>query len=107
MIVSTAFAYNSSVKIKLSKSQLHKTGQSEGFQGKLIGLLVKTGFYLMKNVLKLLPKSILMQLGLPAAALPTDAAIQKKLVKPGMTNFKWRKWMVLWKCLKLIKNLFH
>lgn len=42
----------------------------------------------MKNVLKLLPKSILMQLGLPAAALPTDAAIQKKLVKPGMTNFK-------------------
>ena len=38
-----AFANNSSSNIKLSKTQLHKIGQSGGFLGRLFGLLLKTG----------------------------------------------------------------
>ena len=37
------FAYNSSATIKLSKSQLRKIGQSGGFLGRPLGLLLKTG----------------------------------------------------------------
>ena len=47
-----AFANNSSANIKLSKTQLHKIGQSGGFLGRLLGPLLKTGLPLMKNVLK-------------------------------------------------------
>ena len=58
---------------------MHKIGQSEGFFGRLLGLLVKTGLPLMKNVLKPLPKSALIPLGLIAAASATDAAIHAKM----------------------------
>ena len=37
-----AFANNSSGNIKLSKTQLDKIGQSGGFLGRLLGLLLKT-----------------------------------------------------------------
>ena len=37
------FANNSSANIKLSKTQLHKIGQSGGFLGRLLGPLLKTG----------------------------------------------------------------
>ena len=37
-----AFANNSSANIKLSKTQLHNIGQSGGFLGTLLGLLLKT-----------------------------------------------------------------
>ena len=37
------FGNNSSANIKLSKTQLHKTGQSAGFLGRLLGLLLKNG----------------------------------------------------------------
>ena len=47
-----AFANNSSSNIKLSKTQLHKIGQSGGFLGRLLGPLLKIGLPLMKNVLK-------------------------------------------------------
>ena len=47
-----AFTNNSSVNKKLSKNQLHKTGQSGGFLGRLLGPLLKTGLPLMKNILK-------------------------------------------------------
>ena len=70
-----AFANGSSANIKLSKAQLNKTGQSGGFLGRLIGPLLKTGFPLIKNVLKPLAKSVLIPLGLTAAASLTDAAI--------------------------------
>ena len=50
--------------------------------GELSGPLLKTGLPLMKNVLKLLPKSVLISLGLTA----TDAAIQKNVFGPGMTT---------------------
>ena len=42
-----AFANNSSANIKLSKTPLHKIGQSEGFLGRLLGPLLKTGLPLM------------------------------------------------------------
>ena len=45
-------ANNSSAKIKLSKNQLHKIGQSGGSLGRLLGPLLKPGLPLMKNLLK-------------------------------------------------------
>ena len=54
-----AFANNSSVNIKLSKTQLQKKPkQSGGFLGRLLRSLLKTGLSLMKKVLKPLVKSI-------------------------------------------------
>ena len=41
---------------------------------------------LMKNVLKLLVKSVLISLGLIAATSATDAAIQMKIIGSGMTT---------------------
>ena len=63
-----AFVNNSSANIKLSKTELHKLRQSRGFLGRLLGPLLKTRLSLMKNVLKPLAKSILIWLGLTAAA---------------------------------------
>ena len=74
-----AFANGSSAIIKLSKTQFHKIGQSKGFVGRLLGPLLKTGLLLYWNELKSLAKSVLIPLGLTAAASATDAAIQKKV----------------------------
>ena len=74
--LSKAFANKSSVNIKLLKTQLHKIGQSGGFLGQLLGILLKTSFYLMINVHKLSAKSVLIPLELTAAASATDALIQ-------------------------------
>ena len=57
-----AFANNSSVNIKLSKTKLSKIVQSGGFLGILLGPLLKTELPLMKNVLQLLAKSVLIPL---------------------------------------------
>ena len=51
--------------------------QSGGFLGRLLGLLSKTGLPLMKNVIKPLAKSILIPLGVTAAASAEDAVIHK------------------------------
>ena len=59
-----AFANNSSVDIKFSKTQLSKMIQSGGFLGKLLGPLLKTGLPLIKNVITPLVKSVLIPLGL-------------------------------------------
>ena len=72
-----AFANNSSANVKLSKTQLHKIGQSGGFLGRFLGPLLKTGLPLMKTVLKPLAKSVSIPLGLTAAAAATDATIHK------------------------------
>ena len=66
-----AFSNNSSVDIKFSKTQLSKIIQSGGFLGKLFGPLLKTGLPLIKNVTTLLAKSVLIPLGLTAAASAT------------------------------------
>ena len=81
-----AFAKNSSANIKLSKTQLHKIVQSGGFLGRFLGPLLKTGLPLVRNVLKPLAKSVLIPLGLTAAASATDATIHKKMFGNGMTT---------------------
>ena len=81
-----AFANNSSANIKLSKSQLHKIGQSTGFPGRLLGPLLKAGLASMGNVLKPLAKSVLIPLGLTAAASATDPTIHKKMFGSGFTT---------------------
>ena len=73
-----AFANHSSADIKLSKTQLSKMIQSGGFLGRLLGPLLKTGLPLIKNVIKPLAKSVLIPLGLTAAASAADAGIHKK-----------------------------
>ena len=73
------FANNSSTDIKLSKTQLSKMIQSGGFLGRLLGPLLKTGLPLMKNVIKPLAKSVLIPLGLTAAASAGDAGILRKI----------------------------
>ena len=72
------FVNDSSTDIKLSKTQLYKMIQSRGFIDRLLGPLLKTGLPLMKNVIKPLAKSVLIPLGLTAAASAADAGILKK-----------------------------
>ena len=78
-----AFLNNSSVDIKFSKTQLSKMIQSGGFLGKLLGPLLKTGLPLIKNVITPLAKSVLILLGLTAAASAADAGIHKKILESG------------------------
>ena len=73
-----AFANYLSLGIKLSKSPIPKMIQSGRFLGRLLGPLLKTGLPLMKNVIKPLAKSVLIPLGLTAAASAADAGIHKK-----------------------------
>ena len=73
-----AFSNNSLANIKFSKTQLSKMIQSGEFLGKLLGPLLKTGLPLIKNVITPLAKSVLIPLGLTAAASAADAGIHKK-----------------------------
>ena len=57
--------------------------QSGGFLGRLLAPLLKTGLPLIKNVIKPLAKSVLIPLGLTAAA---DAGIHKKILGSGKTT---------------------
>ena len=81
-----AFANYLSADIKLSKTQLSKIIQAGGFLGRLLGPLLKTALPLIKNVIKLLAKSVLIPLGLTAAASAADAGINKKVLGSGNTN---------------------
>ena len=80
------FANNFSANIKLSKTQLYKIGQSGGFLGRRLGPLLKTGLPLTGNVLKPLDKSVLIPVGLTAAAAATDSATHKKMFGSGNTT---------------------
>ena len=73
-----AIENNISTDIRLSKAQISNISQSGGFLGKLIGPLLKTGFPLIKNVIKSLTKSVFIPLGLNAAASAADTGIQKR-----------------------------
>ena len=55
--------------------------QSGGFLGGLLGPLQKAGLPLISNVIKPLPKSVLIPLGLTVAASATDAGIHKKNIR--------------------------
>ena len=70
------FSNNSSDNIKFSKTQLSKVIQSGGLLAKVFGPLLKAGLPLTKNVITPLAKSVLILLGLTAAA--ADAGIHKK-----------------------------
>ena len=83
-----AFANNSSHNIKLSKIQLYKIGQSGGFVDRLFGPLLKTRLPLMKNVIKPLPKSVLILLGSTTATSARKPAIRKTVFESGMTKLK-------------------
>ena len=52
--------------------------QSGGFLVRPLGSLLRTGLPLMKSVIKTLAKSVLVSLGLTAAASAADAGIHKK-----------------------------
>ena len=60
--------------------------KSGGFLGRLLGPLLKTGLPLIKNVIKPLAKSVLIPLGLTAAASAADAGIHKKILGSGNTT---------------------
>ena len=54
--------------------------QSGGFLGRLLGSLLKTDLPLIKSVIKSLAKSVLIPLGLTAAAASVDTGIHKKIL---------------------------
>ena len=57
--------------------------QLGGFLGRLLGPLLKIGLPLMKNATKALTRSVLITLGLTAAAFAADAGIHKKILGSG------------------------
>ena len=82
------FANNSSADCKLSKTQLSKMIQSQGFIGRLVGQLLKTGLPLIKNLIKTLGKSVLIPLGLTVAVSAADGRIQNQILVSGTTTLK-------------------
>ena len=84
--VKNAFNNNMLTDLKLSKAQINKIIQSGGFLSKLLGPLLKTGLPLIKNVIKPLAKSVLIPLGLTAAASAADAGIYKEILGSGNTT---------------------
>ena len=72
-----------STDIKLSKTQISKMIQSGRFLDTLLGPLLKTELLLIKHVIKPLAKSVLIPLGLTAAASSADAGIHKKILGSG------------------------
>ena len=80
------FSNNWSANIKFSKTQLSKIIQSGGFLDRLVCPLLKTGLPLIKSVINPLAKSVLIPLGLTAAASAADAGIHKKILGSGNTT---------------------
>ena len=60
--------------------------QSGEFLEKLLGPVLKTGLPLITNVITALAKSVLIPLGLTAAASAADAGIHKKILGSGNTT---------------------
>ena len=82
-----AFAKNTSIDIKLSKTQLSKIIQSGGFLGNLLGKLAGP---LMKVAMPL-AKNVLASLGISAAMSAIDGSIKKKdawFRNNNLNNFK-------------------
>ena len=74
------FANKSLSDIKLSKTRLSEMVQLGLFLGRIPSPLSETGLPFTKNVVKPLAKSILIPLGLPAAASAADSGIHKKVL---------------------------
>ena len=77
-----AFAKNTSIDIKLSKTALSKMIQSGGFLGNLLGKLAGP---LMKVAMPL-AKNVLARLGISAAMSAIDGSIKKKMFGSGTTT---------------------
>ena len=77
-----AFAKNTSIDIKLSKTQLLKMIQSGGFLGILLGKLADP---LMKVAMPL-AKNVLAPLGISAGMSAIDGSIKKKMLGSGTTT---------------------
>ena len=60
--------------------------QSGRFLGRLLGILIKTGLSLMKNIIQPLAKGVLIPLGLTEAVLAADAGIYKTILGSGTTT---------------------
>ena len=78
-----AFGNYSSTDIKLSKTQLSKMIQLGEFLGRLLGPLLKTRLPLIKSAIQPLAKSVLIPLGLTAAASAANAGIHQKILGSG------------------------
>ena len=63
------------IKILLKKTSKNFINQKGGFFGHFLGPLTKASLALMKTILRPLPKSVLIPLGLTTVSLATDAAI--------------------------------
>ena len=81
-----AFTNYLSTDIRLSKTQLSKMIQSGEFLGRLLGQLLNIGLPLIKNVIKPLPKSVLIPLRLTAATSSADPGIHKNILRSGTTT---------------------
>ena len=79
--------------------------QLGAFLGIRLGPLLKTSLSLMKNVYKPSAKSVLIALGLKAAATVTDAAIQKKDFGSGMNPLGLAKTTIMNNIMKIVKPL--
>ena len=75
-----------------------------GFLGRLLGPLLKAALPLKKNVIKPLAKSVLIPLGLTAAASAADAGIHKKILGSGNTTLVMPK-DEIHDIIKIIKSL--
>ena len=73
-----AFANHTPTDIKFLKTQLSKMIQSGRFLCRFLGSLLKAGLPLRESVIQPLAKSVLIPLGLTAAASAADARIHKK-----------------------------
>ena len=80
------FAKKSSTDINLSKTQSSNIVKSGRFLGRLLGPLLKTGSPLIKNVIKLLAKSVLIPLGLTEAASTAVARIHENILGSACHN---------------------
>ena len=79
--------------------------QSGGCLGKLLGPLLKIGLPLTKNIIILLAKSVLIPLGLTAAASAEDAGIQKKILESGNTTTLIMSNKDIEDLIKIVKSL--
>ena len=77
-----AFAKNTSIDIKLSKTQLSKMIQSGGFLGNLLGKLAGP----LLEVAMPLAKNVLAPLGISAAMSAIEGSIKKKMLGSGTTT---------------------
>ena len=94
-----------SADIKLSKTQLPRMNQSGGFLSRLLGSLLKTGLPLIKDVIKPFAKSVLISLGLTAAASAADTGIHKKILGSGNTTTLITQNDEMEDIIKLVKSL--